>query len=294
MDQSCFLCPRECGTDRQLRSGFCGAQSLPTVAKVMLHQWEEPCICYGGGSGAVFFSGCQMRCVFCQNHAISQRTCGDPMDTYALADLFLKLEEQGACNLNLVSPTPHLETLIPALEEAKKRGFSLPVVFNSGGYEKVSVLCRLEGLVDVYLPDFKFFDPVLSHTYGGAADYRERATEAIGEMLRQTGSPRLEGEKLLQGTIVRHLILPGHTDDSIHILDHLCGMLSPKDIILSLLRQYTPMHRAKEFPKLRRKLTTLEYHRVAKVADALGFSRIYTQEKESATEDYVPDFQKNN
>ena len=294
MDQGCFLCPRECGVDRETGIGFCGAQRLPTVAKVMLHPWEEPCICYGKGSGAVFFSACQMRCVFCQNHTISQRQCGDPMDAAELSDLFLKLEERGACNLNLVSPTPHLNVLIPALEKAKAKGFTLPVVFNSGGYEKAEVLLRLEGLIDVYLPDFKFFDPMLSKTYGGAADYSHRATEAIVEMFRQTGGLRLEGEKLLRGTVVRHLILPGHTEDSVHILEHLSKIIPSKEIVLSLLRQYTPMHRAKEFPNLSRKLTTMEYNRVVKVADALGFSKVYTQEKESATEAYVPDFLKNN
>ncbi len=286
----CNLCPRGCSIDREKQLGFCGAGPLPTVAKIMLHQWEEPCICYGAGSGAIFFSGCQLRCVFCQNHIISNDPIGETMDRNRLCRTFLKLEEKGACNINLVSATPHLNEVIPALKLAKEQGLSLPVVWNSGGYETEESIARLEGLVDIYLPDFKFYDPQKGLDYAGAREYPQVAKCALLAMQKQVGTLLWEEDKLKRGVLLRHLVLPGNTKDSIAILDWLADQFPPEAIALSLLWQYTPMHKAKTIPELNRKVTKLEYQRIVKRAEELGFQTVYTQEKSSATEAFTPDF----
>ena len=286
----CTLCPRKCKIDRRQNLGFCGAPLLPRVAKVMLHRWEEPCICYGAGSGAIFFSGCQLKCVFCQNKKISRRLCGKELDKDSLADLFFKLEDQGACNINLVSPTPYLNEVIPALEKAKVLGLSIPVLMNSGGYETVEALKMLDGLVDIYLPDFKFYSSELSLRYAKAPDYSERCMEAIIEMHHQTGKPYRCEEKLLRGVILRHLVLPGCSADSVRIIKTLSEHFSSDDLILSIMRQYTPMVDAEKFPELSRTVTSLEYNRVVKAAQSIGFTDIYTQSGESIGENYIPDF----
>ncbi len=289
-DLHCRLCPRECRVDRKRTVGFCGVGDKAVVAKAMLHLWEEPCICFGEGSGAVFFSGCQLKCVFCQNHEISCKIKGKAMDHAALSSLFLELEKSGACNINLVSPTPHLPTLIPALQMAKEQGLSIPVVYNSGGYEKTETLKLLEGLVDIYLPDYKFFSPDLSKCYAKAENYPAVCQSTITEMHRQVGDPIWEGEHLKRGVIVRHLVLPGASRDSVEIVKNLRDSFGKDGIVLSLLRQYTPMHRAGNFPVLSRRVASLEYQRVEKSARQMGFRWIYTQEKTSASEDFVPDF----
>jgi putative pyruvate formate lyase activating enzyme len=276
--------------DRRKKNGFCKAGILPTVAKVMLHRWEEPCICYGLGSGAIFFSSCQLQCIFCQNHEISCHKTGKEMKREELSDLFFLLEEKGACNINLVSPTPHLGEVIPALELAKSRGLTLPIVFNSGGYEAEESIRNLDGLVDIYMPDFKFFDSVLSSSYAAAADYAQTASRAIKLMQKQTGKPTWNGDRLVKGTLVRHLVLPGHVKDTLEIIKHLSEQFENDAIILSLMRQYTPMHKAKEHPFLSRKITSLEYGKAVDLARNLGFQFLYTQQKESASEEYVPDF----
>lgn len=286
----CALCPRECKIDRSSAIGFCRAEPLPRIAKVMLHHWEEPCICYGGGSGAIFFSGCQLQCVFCQNHQISTHSVGTYYDEDQLARLFLKLEEQGACNINLVSPTPHLNVVVPALRNAKNKGLSIPVVFNSGGYEKASTIGLLDGLVDIYMPDFKFFSSDLGKNYAGAENYSEICKAAINEMVKQVESPLWEGDHLLRGVLVRHLVLPAASKDSLAILQWLFQQFGPDGIVLALMRQYTPMHRSNEFSQLSRKVTALEYQRVVNGANEFNFRWVYTQDKESASTEYVPDF----
>lgn len=286
----CTLCPRNCNIDRSEKKGFCGASAIPTIAKVMLHQWEEPCICYGKGSGAVFFSGCQLRCVFCQNHKISSHLLGKEMNAPDLADLFLRLESLGACNINLVSPTPYVETIIPAIESAKERGLTVPILYNCGGYESSETLKKLDGLVDIYLPDFKFHSKDLSMRYAKAENYADHALTAIKEMVRQTGVPSFQGEHLKKGVIIRHLVLPGASSDSIAILDTLSKHFPGNSFILSIMRQYTPMHEAEKFPELRRKITSLEYTKVIKAAQNFGFRDIYTQSNESVGCQYVPDF----
>lgn len=288
--QNCRLCPRACGTDRRKARGLCGAGEFPTVAKIMLHRWEEPCICYGKGSGAVFFSGCPLRCIFCQNHAISRTATGKELSPRELTRIFLSLEEKGACNLNLVSPTPYRDDLIDAVKEAKKEGLSLPVVINTGGYETAESIQKWEGVADIYLPDFKFADPLLAKEYAAAPDYPSVCREAIRTMVRQSGPPVWEGDRLKRGTIVRHLILPGGWEDSKAVLSCLRKDFGEDGIVVSLMRQYTPTSQTAEHPFLKRRLTTLEYQKVYKEALRLGFRFLYTQKKESASEEFIPDF----
>ena len=286
----CTLCPRNCKVNRENKTGFCSAPKNAHLAKVMLHQWEEPCICYGAGSGALFFSGCQLKCTFCQNHEISQNITGKSLSENDLYDLFFMLEEKGACNINLVSPTPYFNTLIPSMEKARAKGLSIPFVLNSGGYESMETLKRLEGLVDIYLPDFKFFDTALSEKLCRAKDYAEKCIPALMEMQRQTGNPVFSEEKLQNGVMIRHLVLPGQTKDSIKILGKINELFDTDGVVLSLLRQYTPCHLAKEMPGFNRTLTSLEYQKVEKKAEEIGFTYLYTQKKESAREDFIPDF----
>lgn len=286
----CKLCPRNCKIDRNITAGFCGASSRSTVAKAMLHQWEEPCICYGNGSGAVFFSGCQLKCVFCQNHSISRKVCGKEFGEQDLASLFLKLQELGACNINLVSPTPHLNTLIPALSLAKSSGLSIPVLYNTGGYESLESLKRLEGLIDIYLPDFKFYSSEISLRYAKVSDYAKHAITSLFEMHRQVKNPNFHEDHLTSGVIVRHLVLPGCSKDSIAILNLLSQSFRPDEIILSIMQQYTPMVDSAKFPELSRTVTTLEYNRVINEATKLGFTNIYGQSRQSVGENFVPNF----
>jgi len=286
----CNLCPRNCNIDRSEQSGYCSAPSEVSIAKVMLHQWEEPGICYGNGSRAIFFTGCHLKCVFCQNHKISFSSEGVKKSTEELWQIFLRLEESGACNINLVSPTPYVISVSQAIETAIAKGLTLPIVYNCSGYEKREVLRRLDGLVNVYLPDFKFHNSALASSYANAPDYRERAEEAISEMHRQTGKPVWEGNHLKKGTMVRHLILPNSTEDSIQILKTLYQMFSTDGIVLSLMSQYIPLHQACSFPSLSRKLTKLEYQKVLRFAEAIGFQYLYTQSRESASAKFVPDF----
>lgn len=286
----CTLCPRECGIDRDEKNGFCGLKNSMKVAKVMLHKWEEPCICYGNGCGAIFFSGCQLKCIFCQNHSISFHCVGKDISSNELCKIFFDLEELGACNIDLVSATPHLEHLIPAMKAAKENGLKIPFVYNSGGYEKTETIRRLDGLIDIYMPDFKFISEEEASSLSGAKDYADRAREAILEMQRQTGSPLWENDILKQGVLIRHLVLPGYTKSSEKVLEELFHMFGKDGFVLSLMRQYTPCHKALLHPKLKRKLTTLEYQRVEKKAISLGFTYIITQKKESADESFTPDF----
>ncbi len=286
----CTLCPRDCKIDRGRTFGYCRADKSINVAKVMLHKWEEPGICYQNGSGAIFFTGCQMHCVFCQNHSISTQSSGKKMTADELASIFLKLQDKGACNINLVSPTPYAKDTIKALEIAKEKGLSIPVVFNSGGYEKRETIQLFEGLVDIYLPDFKFYSSDVSKKYANAANYFEYCKEAISEMYRQTGEPVWEENRLKKGLMIRHLVLPGNTGDSFEVLKCIKETVPTEKIILSLLRQYTPMHKAFHFPELKRTITTLEYQRVVNFAEKNGFVNLYTQKKESVGENFVPDF----
>lgn len=289
----CTLCPRMCHADRENgERGFCGETSQLTAARASLHLWEEPCISGTRGSGAVFFSGCVLRCVFCQNYDISSRGVGKPITEERLCGIFLELQEQGAHNINLVNPTHFTPQVIRALSLAKKRGLSLPVVWNSGGYELPETLRTLEGLVDVYLPDVKYYSDELSRRFSAAPDYFGTAMSAVEEMLRQTGAPVFSPEGLLQrGTVVRHLVLPWEYRDSIEVIKRLGERFGGK-ILFSLMSQYTPFGRVRTdpaFSRMNRRITTFEYQKALDAAIDAGLSG-YMQEKSSAKEEYTPLF----
>ena len=281
---NCSLCPRACGVNRSLgQRGWCGAPDTALVAKAMLHKWEEPALAGNGGSGAVFFGGCTLGCRYCQNMAISANPVGEKMDSVQLRRLFESLIDRGAENIDLVTPTHYLPTIVPALSPK----LPVPVVYNCGGYERMETLRQLEGQVDIYLPDLKYADAALAKALSGAADYFVVATAAIREMVRQTGPVVWEGEKITRGTVIRHLILPGCVDNSLRILDWIGENFAPGEVLVSLMRQYTPM--GKLPAPFDRKITDEEYDAVLSwmyLNDLEGF----TQEAEAADRVYIPDF----
>ena len=287
--ESCTLCPRKCGALREDTAGhgFCGMGADAVVARAALHFWEEPCISGMRGSGTVFFTGCSLKCVFCQNYSIStERAVGKIVTVEELAEIFDRLAAQGAHNLNLVNPTHFALPIAGALRLRRSR---IPVVYNSGGYENPKTLRMLEGLVDVYLPDFKYADSVLAGTYSGAPDYVETAKTAILEMARQTGPAQYDAEGLMtRGTLVRHLILPGHTRNSIAALDWLAEHL-PEGVPVSLMAQYIPCGRAAEFPELNRPITKREYEKVQQHLFDLDLDG-FVQERTSASSRFIPSF----
>ena len=285
---NCNLCPRRCGVDRTRgQTGFCGAGDLALVAKTMLHKWEEPALAGSGGSGAIFFGGCTLGCRYCQNMAISGRPVGTPMDSAALRREMENLIAKGAENIDLVTPTHYLPTILPALSPK----LPVPIVYNCGGYERAETLQKLEGLVGIYLPDLKYADNALAKALSGAKDYFAVATAAIREMVRQTGPVQWEGEKVTKGVIVRHLILPGCVENSLKVLDWLGENFAPGEILVSLMRQYTPMGNLNA--PFDRRVTDEEYDAVLSwmfLNDLEGF----TQEAEAAEERFIPDFQQEN
>ena len=282
----CILCPRQCGVDRTERVGYCGSGSLPKVARAAKHHWEEPCISGTEGSGTVFFSGCTLGCVFCQNREISRGGTGREVTVEHLADIFKRLEGQGVHNLNLVTPTHFTPQILQALELSKP---TVPVVMNCGGYERVETLRQWEGKVQVYLPDLKYFSPELSAKYSAAPDYFAVASKAIMEMHRQQPQLVWEGDLLKRGLIIRHLVLPGCMKDSLQILDFLDNHLPKDSFLLSLMSQYTPTENCKQFPEINRRVTTYEYRKVADRAAELGFFG-FAQDRRSAKEEYTPPF----
>ena len=284
----CTLCPRECHAVRQDRSGqgFCGMGLLPKVARAAPHYWEEPCISGTKGSGTIFFSGCVLSCVFCQNYCISQEHHGKILTVDELTEVMKALVRQGVHNINLVSPTPYIESLLACFAQYRP---PVPIVYNTGGYEKVSTLQRLEGLVDIYLPDFKYLRGDLSLKYSRAADYADYVQPAIREMVRQTGKPVFDEQGILQkGTIVRHLILPQNTKNSLAVMETLQRAFGDS-ILVSLMGQYLPMGQAAQYPEINRRLTKREYEKVRNRYDELELEG-FVQELSSADERYVPAF----
>ncbi len=282
--ENCRLCPRLCGVNRSAgQRGYCGCPDTALVAKTMLHRWEEPVLAGCGGSGAIFFGGCTLGCSYCQNRAISAGPAGKPADSAGLRRMMESLIEAGAENIDLVTPTHFLPTLLPALTPR----LPVPVVYNCGGYERVETLRALEGLVDIYLPDLKYSRNALARELSGAGDYFETAAAAIREMVRQTGPAVWEGERIRRGTVIRHLILPGQVDNSLGVLDWIGENFAPGEVLVSLMRQYTPVGSQPE--PLNRRVTDEEYDAVLSwmfLNDLEGF----TQEKEAAEESFIPDF----
>ena len=282
----CRLCPRQCGARRTETEGegFCALPALPVAARAMLHQWEEPCISGSRGSGAVFFSGCVLRCVFCQNAAISRDGLGKPIDVPRLREIFEELIGQGAHNINLVSPTPFAH----AIREALAEPLPVPVVWNTGGYERVETLRSLEGLVQVWLPDLKYADNALAARYSGAGDYFETAADAILEMYRQSGDYVLEDGLLKRGVVIRHLLLPGALDNARAVMDWVADTFRPGQVLFSLMAQYTPQPGAEGL--LGRRVTGAEYRAALAYLENLGIADGYCQDAASAMAEYTPLF----
>ena len=288
---SCTLCPRKCGVDRDARRGVCGEGAAIRVAKIMLHRWEEPCICGEGGAGAIFFSGCSLRCVYCQNAAVSRGEGGEEYSPAALAEAMLGLQTQGADCVDLVTPTHFADGVIEAVTLAKRNGLRPPVVWNTSGYETVDAVDRLGGVADIYLTDFKYASPDLAARYSAAPDYPSVALAALKAMVAQTGAPRYENGLLRRGVILRHLVLPGAWRDSVEVLRLAADAVGTENVVLSLMAQYTPdfVRDREKYPELCRRITTYEYNKAAEEAEKLGFSG-YFQEREAASSDYTPIF----
>ena len=282
----CNACPRKCGVDRSKKHGFCGAGESFVVARAAKHFWEEPPISGTNGSGAVFFSGCNLRCVFCQNFEVSRAKCGKEITDKRLTEIFDSLISEGAHNLNLVTATQYSERLSGILRAYHS---PVPVVYNCGGYESLETLRRLEGLVDIYLPDLKFFDPERSLRYCGAADYFETASAAILEMRRQQPEDIFEDGLMKKGLIIRHLVLPKNVNQSRRIFEWIKENLGAKTYI-SLMAQYTPCGELESFPELQRKITRREYEKAVCFLEDLGFENVFLQELDSAAEQFIPAF----
>jgi putative pyruvate formate lyase activating enzyme len=290
----CNICPRQCGVNRAKgQTGICQAPAMPKVAKTMLHQWEEPCISGNHGSGAVFFSHCNLQCIYCQNYTISQAGHGKELTISELTETFLNLQEQKAHNLNLVSPTPYLPSIVAALTEAKKNGLSIPVIYNTNAYELPASLKYLDGFVDVYLPDLKYYSSAVSAELSGCDDYFKKATKAILAMFEQVGSPQFDPDGIItRGLIIRHLILPNHLEESKRILDWIRGNLPPT-IYISLMAQYYPAYQAARHPALNRPLTQAEYDEIVDYCWDLGLENGFIQEISAADPRYTPKFDRN-
>lgn len=286
----CKDCPRRCGVDRAKQKGVCGVADQCYVARAALHRWEEPCISGTGGSGAVFFCGCNLDCVFCQNHTINHTMRGKALDREQLANCFLRLQELGAHNINLVTPVPHLAILKEAIPLAKEKGLQIPIVYNTNAYELTESLREMEGLVDIYLPDLKYVSDIAAKRYSHAADYFEFAGPAILEMYRQCGDLVMDENGIAKrGILIRHLVLPGSVDETREVLDFIAEHL-PLTTHISLMGQYVPAHRAKEFPPLHRRLTRREYDRAVEYCLAKGFVNVYIQQLSAASSDFTPEF----
>lgn len=283
----CAVCPRKCFADRSVETGMCGVNEDFRIARAAPHFWEEPCISGEKGSGTVFFSGCNLGCVFCQNYDVSHRAFGKDVTEIQLMKIFDSLIEKGVHNINLVTPTHYAQKLAKVLREYNS---PVPIVYNSSGYECVEMLRKLEGLVDIYLPDLKYFDSSVSLKYSGAEDYFEKASEAVIEMQRQVGSLVLDENGIAKrGIIIRHMVLPGNISQASKVFSWVRENL-PEETYISVMRQYTPFGKAKNMPPIDRKLSAREYSIVKEKIYALGFENCYFQSKESSTEDFIPNF----
>lgn len=284
----CDLCPRHCDVNRLQQKGYCQSGMLPRIARAGLHMWEEPCISGTKGSGTIFFSGCNLKCVFCQNYEISHELVGKEITVERLGEMMDELWQMGAHNINLVSATHYVHALWELFEAGYEK--KIPIVYNCGGYESVETLKRLEDIVDIYLPDMKYAENALAKQYSSAQNYVETAQKAIREMYRQKGNLQLDDVGLAKkGVLIRHLILPGHTQNSMQVLDWIKEQFGT-EAYCSLMCQYVPAGRANDFSKINRKLTTYEYDKVCDHAIRAGFQNAYIQERTAADEKYIPAF----
>lgn len=288
MFENCELCGFRCNVNRNEKLGVCKCSNLPKLALVSKHMWEEPCISGEKGSGTIFFSGCNFSCVFCQNYKISQENFGKEITIERLAEIFLEQQERGVNNINLVSPTPYVPIIVEALKIAKQKGLSIPIVYNTNGYETVETIKMLDGYIDVYLPDLKYFDDAIAQKYSKCKNYFQVASKAIIEMYKQVGIPTFDEKGIIKkGLIIRHLILPGNVMQTKKILNWIKENL-PKDIYISVMAQYFPTYNAKNDEIINRKITLNEYNRVIDMLD--DFENGYIQELGEHEEEYVPNF----
>ena len=289
---SCTRCPRACGVNRQEgQAGYCGVSGKQIyVARAALHMWEEPCISGETGSGAVFFTGCPLRCIYCQNAQIACGEIGKAISVERLAEIFLELQAQGAANINLVTPTHYSQEIIQAVRLSRSQGMQLPVVYNCSGYEKVDTLQQLEGIVDIYLTDFKYMEADLAARYSHAPNYPEIAQAALREMVRQQGTAVFHADGMMQqGVIVRHLLLPNHLRNAKAVVEYVYKTYGDR-VYISLMNQYTPLSQVAEIPELNRKVTKREYDRLIDYALELGVEHGFIQEGETAEESFIPSF----
>lgn len=289
----CELCPRRCNVDRVNQLGFCRAGKNLRVALVSLHKWEEPCLVGSNGAGTIFFSHCNLKCVFCQNFSISHEGYGAEISIERLADIFFEQQGRGAANIELVTPTHYTNKICAAIDLAKARGLTLPIVWNSNAYENLETLELLRGRVDIFLPDLKYFDDELARTFSNAPNYFAVASAAIKKMFELVGTPKFYGDKMIRGVIVRHLILPNCRRDSIKLVDWLYENFGD-DIFISLMNQYTPTFRAGDFKKISRPLTTFEYQSVVDHAAKLGIKNCFIQLGKTADKKFIPNFNLDN
>ena len=289
-ENRCNICPRRCDIDRTGHKGYCGETEEIRVARAALHQWEEPCISGTKGSGTVFFTGCNLRCVYCQNKVISDGKVGMAVSKERLAQLFINLKNQGAHNINMVTPTHFTSQIIEAIKLSRSKGMDLPIVWNTSGYETEETIDSLSGYVDVYLTDFKYMDSETAGKYSFCPDYPDVAKKALSKMVSQIGKVELDSNGIIKkGVVVRHLLLPGHVEESMKVLDYLHSEYGD-GIYISIMSQFTPNGNLDKYPEINRKVTKYEYDKLVEYADKIGIVNAYVQEGSAAKESFIPDF----
>lgn len=288
--KKCMICPRECKVNRLNNElGFCKSNDKIKIAKYSLHMWEEPCISGKNGSGTIFFSYCNLKCVYCQNYDISTNNYGREITIQRLSEIMLELQDKKANNINLVTPTHYVPQIIEAIKLAKRKGLSIPIVYNTSGYEKKETIKLLNGYVDIYLTDFKYYDNEIAVKYSKAYNYKEYAKESLKEMVKQTGKPKFNGDLMVSGVIVRNLLLPGMVDDSKKILNYLYNTYKD-NIFISIMNQYTPLKYVSKYKELNRIVTNMEYDKIVNYAIDIGISNAFIQEGETQKESFIPSF----
>ena len=288
--KKCNLCPRNCLVDRTINTGVCGMHDKLVVARTSLHMWEEPCISGETGSGTIFFTGCNLKCIFCQNHEISTDLIGQEITIENFSDICINLEKKGANNINLVTPTHFVPLIIDGIKLARKKGLKIPIVYNTSGYEKVETIKMLDGIVDIYLPDFKYFNDEYAIKYSHVNNYFENCHLALEEMYRQVGKPKFNKDGIMtKGIIVRHMMLPGLLEDSKEVLKYLYNIYQ-NNIYISIMNQYTPIKKFDRYKELNNKISDNDYNELIDYAIDLGIEKAFIQEGETQTESFIPNF----